>query len=394
MRIAKLSTARNVIVFMTTATDHVTGLAGLTLTITASKDGAAFAGISPSVTDRGSGWYSLALTTSHTDTLGDLALHITATLADPSDLVLQVCSELPGQLSASGIQSIWDALTSALTTSGSIGKLFVDNLNATVGSRSTLTAAGVWDALTSGITTSSTIGKLLVDNVNATISSRSTLTAAGVWDALTSGIVTANSIGKLIVDNVNATISSRSTLTAAGVWDALLSGITTTASIGKLIKDNLDVVLSTRLASGSYTAPDNATIATIVAKTNLLPASPADSSDVTDAVTALESDLSAMDTKLDTILTLTGFKRAVGVTGFQFAMYDATGDLATGLSPVTVQVSLDGAGFNTVSDTPVEISSGWYKVDLSGAEMTAKMVAFRASASGAKDTTFVLNTEG
>lgn len=39
-------------------------------------------------------------------------------------------------LSALAIQAIWDALTSALTTVGSIGKLLVDNLNATVGSRS------------------------------------------------------------------------------------------------------------------------------------------------------------------------------------------------------------------------------------------------------------------
>lgn len=38
-------------------------------------------------------------------------------------------------LSSAGIQAIWDALTSALTTVGSIGKLFVDNLNATVSSR-------------------------------------------------------------------------------------------------------------------------------------------------------------------------------------------------------------------------------------------------------------------
>jgi hypothetical protein len=35
-------------------------------------------------------------------------------------------------LSAAGIQAIWDALTSALTTAGSVGKLIVDNLNAAI----------------------------------------------------------------------------------------------------------------------------------------------------------------------------------------------------------------------------------------------------------------------
>lgn len=93
----KQSTARNLLVFMTDSADHVTGKASLTLTITASKDGAAFASISPTVTELSGGWYSLALTSSHTDTLGDLALHITATGADPSDVREQVFAGLPGE---------------------------------------------------------------------------------------------------------------------------------------------------------------------------------------------------------------------------------------------------------------------------------------------------------
>lgn len=38
-------------------------------------------------------------------------------------------------LSSAGIQAIWDALTSALVTVGSVGKLLVDNINATISSR-------------------------------------------------------------------------------------------------------------------------------------------------------------------------------------------------------------------------------------------------------------------
>ena len=92
----KQSTARNRMIFMVDETDHVTGLAGLTLTITASKNGGAFASITPTVTDRGNGWYNLALTTSHTDTLGDFALHITSTGADPTDALDEVVVDLPG----------------------------------------------------------------------------------------------------------------------------------------------------------------------------------------------------------------------------------------------------------------------------------------------------------
>lgn len=91
----KLGTASNKMVFMTDATSHIDGATGLTLTITASKNGAAFASITPTVTDRGNGWYNLALTTSHVDTLGDLAIHITASGADPTDLKYVVGPILP-----------------------------------------------------------------------------------------------------------------------------------------------------------------------------------------------------------------------------------------------------------------------------------------------------------
>lgn len=135
----KQSTARNVLVFMTDSADHVAGKTGLTLTITASKDGAAFASISPTVTERGNGWYSLALTTSHTDTLGDLALHVTATGADPTDLREQVFVALPGEavtLATNSITSgVIDAtavaeIQSGLATSAEIAALPTDTENA------------------------------------------------------------------------------------------------------------------------------------------------------------------------------------------------------------------------------------------------------------------------
>ncbi len=96
----KLSTARNRPILMVDSADHVTGKTGLTLTITVSKDGAAFATITPTVTELSSGWYNLALTTTHTNTLGALALHITSTGADPTDLADEVLTALPGDADA------------------------------------------------------------------------------------------------------------------------------------------------------------------------------------------------------------------------------------------------------------------------------------------------------
>lgn len=77
-------------VLMVQSADHVTGATGLTLSISLSKDGEAFSVIAPTVTERSNGWYSIALTTSHTDTLGDLALQITGSGADPSSVLGQV----------------------------------------------------------------------------------------------------------------------------------------------------------------------------------------------------------------------------------------------------------------------------------------------------------------
>lgn len=82
--------ARNIAIRMLDSTDHVTGKTGLTLTMTASKNGAAFASITPTVTERTSGWYQIALTSSETNTAGDLALQITSAGADPLEIVYEV----------------------------------------------------------------------------------------------------------------------------------------------------------------------------------------------------------------------------------------------------------------------------------------------------------------
>jgi hypothetical protein len=109
-------------VFLTDSTDHVTGKTGATLTITLSKDGAAFASISPTVTERGDGWYSLALTSGNTDTLGDLVLHITASGADPIDLREQVFAALPGDsVTVSSIAN--DAITAAAVASSAVTEI-------------------------------------------------------------------------------------------------------------------------------------------------------------------------------------------------------------------------------------------------------------------------------
>ena len=56
-------------------------------------------------------------------------------------------------ISAAAVQSIWDALTSALTTVGSIGKLLVTNLDAAISSRSSLDAPTVKSQVVAALST-------------------------------------------------------------------------------------------------------------------------------------------------------------------------------------------------------------------------------------------------
>lgn len=333
MRVLKQSTAYNAMVFMTGSADHVTGLAGLTLTITASKDGAAFAAITPTVTDLGSGWYNLALTTAHTNTVGDLVLHITGAAADPTDLVCQVFAKtftdvmvaadvrsavglasanLDSQLSTiddfldtevSAIKAKTDQLTftaankvdSTIQAAGDFAQAAADKVwssatrtltafgfTVTVGTNNdktgySLSAAGIqaiWDALTSALTTVGSIGKLLVDNIDAAISSR--LSTAGytappsvgaiadqVWDEAIAGHLGAGSTG-LALNSAGA---------AGDPWSTALPGAYGAGTAGKIIGDNINATISSRATQTSVDAVDDfldTEIAAILADTNEL----------------------------------------------------------------------------------------------------------------------------
>jgi hypothetical protein len=101
-------------------------------------------------------------------------------------------------LSAAGIQAIWDALTSALTTVGSIGKLLVDNINATISSRmATYTQptgflAATFPSGTIANTTNITAGTVTTATNVTTVNDKTgyRLSATGVDDVLDEVAVT------------------------------------------------------------------------------------------------------------------------------------------------------------------------------------------------------------
>jgi len=90
-------------------------------------------------------------------------------------------------LSAAGIQAIWDALTSALTTASSVGKLLVDNINATISSRSSHgdpDPSGYLDAAVTSRQPSGAVN-LVADQSGATIGTVNVIAGTiGTLDAL------------------------------------------------------------------------------------------------------------------------------------------------------------------------------------------------------------------
>lgn len=119
MRNVAKDIARTIMVLMKDSADHISGKEGLTLTITASKAGGAFGAITPDVTERGDGWYAVALTAAMLNTYGDYAIHIEAPGADPADLLLDVVGYNPVDSVGLGLSRIAD-IAAATALNGSV----------------------------------------------------------------------------------------------------------------------------------------------------------------------------------------------------------------------------------------------------------------------------------
>ena len=150
-----------------------------------------------------------------------------------------------GSLTATAVGNIWNTLTSGLTTVGSIGKLLVDNVNATISSRAT--DAGVWAVGTRTLTA----GTNIVLAKGTGITGFNDISATDVWAAGTRTL----SSGANIVLAKGTGITGFNDITAQSVWDVQTSAITAVNSIGVQLKTNIDVATSTRMATFTYTTP-------------------------------------------------------------------------------------------------------------------------------------------
>lgn len=104
------------------SSDHLspaTGLvAGTSLTVTISKNGAAFAAPAGAITEVGNGFYQIAANATDNATLGPIVVHATGTGADPFDDVFSVVNYDPTNAASLGLTNLDSKVSLCLQTSG------------------------------------------------------------------------------------------------------------------------------------------------------------------------------------------------------------------------------------------------------------------------------------
>jgi hypothetical protein len=103
--------------FMASSTDHITGVTGLSPTVTVQKSGI-FGAASGAVTELGNGWYQLAGHATDRDTLGELVIHAEGTGADPYDGKLLIVPFDPFDADGLGLARLDAAVSTRLATAG------------------------------------------------------------------------------------------------------------------------------------------------------------------------------------------------------------------------------------------------------------------------------------
>lgn len=226
---------------------------------------------------------------------------------------------------------VWASGTRTLTSFGTLVSDIWSNPTRTLTSGGGISAADVWDYLTSSISTSGSIGKLLTDNIDATISSR--LSSVGYTAPDNAGITAI----KAKTDNLPVDPASDTTVNTRAPASTALSNVDWTA----LKASYLDAAISSRLAGASYTAPDNAAIATINTKLG----TPVTS--VSADIAAVKADTAAIETDTSTYLDATISSRAPSATALSTAQW--TNGRASNLDNLDALVSsrLATAGYTS-----------------------------------------------
>ena len=226
--------------------------------------------------------------------------------------------------------------------------------------------------------------------------------------ALAQADTNANNFGLLFTATGAIPVSISIVATAADPTDAAGFGLS-----------RLDAAVTTRASQTSLDTVDDfldTEIAAIKAKTDNLPADPADASDIASSFSTLttkvdtiddflDTEVAAIKAKTDTIPTWpTNFasfaitaggavtlaagqlavKKNTQLAAFPFLMVDSADGRTpkTGLT-VTATRSIDGAAFGACANAVSELANGFYKITLAAGDLNGDTIALKFTASGA-----------
>lgn len=206
--------------------------------------------------------------------------------------------------------AVWNAATASYGTAGTYGALVETNLDAAITSRmATYTQP-------TGFLAATFPSGTIANTTNITAGTITTATNVTTVNGLAANVITAAATAADFTTEIQAGLATSASIAAlnnlsaaqvnAEVDQALLDvGLTTT------ITGRIDAAISTRLASASYTAPDNASIAAILVDTAEIGAAGAGLTALASAanlaiVDDIVDDIKAVTVKLDTAVELDG----------------------------------------------------------------------------------------
>jgi hypothetical protein len=166
-------------------------------------------------------------------------------------------------------------------------------------------------------------------------------------------------IGDTRIAHLDADVSTRSTYAGADTsGTTTLLGRLTSTRAGLL--DHLDADISSRMATFSYTAPDNAGITAIKTKTDNLPSDPADQSLIIAATDSLSGQISGLNN-----LSQADIRNAVGLASANLDSQIASLATAAGLSDLSDGISASFTALQSHGDGAWSTATGFSTLDAS-----------------------------
>lgn len=296
----------------------------------------------------------------------------------PVNMEIELCSVDPYNANNFGLASLPTAIPAAaggLVLVGTIGTGYLD-----------LTATGQVDVgKWLGTAVTSNVGVPVVYATGGTITTVTgtvtatvpTVTPANVTQWL--GTAVTSNAGVPIVDVAAGTIS-----TVTGTVTATVPSLSTNVNVqqwlGTAVTSNAGIPI-VDVAAGTVTTVSGNVGGSVGSVTGTVTATVVGGTiaTVTGPVTLTAGQLTV---KKNTILN-----------GFTFPMYDATtGNPSTGLT-VGCSISIDGAALTFSTNSPAEVGSGIYKLNLAAADVNGTVITLLFTASGASATIVTLITQ-